>query len=154
MCHKTIRFYQIRKLSYMLIKKLLLLLLLTYQTFCYSQTRRFQHLTNADGISQSEVYAFLEDSRGFMWIGTLDGLNRYDGYNSTIFNTNKFNPNSIPNNTIRCLKEDRFGKIWIGTDDGLCVYNPLTEKIVQVRIGCIGDNTTLQIRSININKIK
>jgi signal transduction histidine kinase/DNA-binding response OmpR family regulator/ligand-binding sensor domain-containing protein len=136
----------------MRIKKLFLLLLLTYQTFCYSQTIRFQQLTNADGISQSEVYAFLEDSRGFMWIGTLDGLNRYDGYNSTIFNTNKFNPNSIPNNTIRCLKEDRFGKIWIGTDDGLCVYNPLTEKIFQVRIGCIGDNTTLQIQSILITK--
>ena len=136
----------------MRIKTLLLLLVLTYLPSSYSQTIRFQHLTNADGLSQSEVYAFLEDSRGFMWIGTLDGLNRFDGYNSTIFNTNKNNPNSIPNNTIRSLKEDRFGNIWIGTDDGLCVYDPVTEKIFQVKIECIEDNATLQIHSICINK--
>ena len=136
----------------MRIKTLLLLLVLTYLPFSYSQPIRFQHLTNADGLSQSEAYTILEDSRGFMWIGTQDGLNKYDGYNATIFNTNKNNPNSIPNNTIRSLKEDRFGNIWIGTDDGLCVYDPLIEKIFQVKIECIEDNETLQVHSICINK--
>jgi signal transduction histidine kinase/ligand-binding sensor domain-containing protein/DNA-binding response OmpR family regulator len=131
-------------------KRHLLLVFLIIQLQVFSQAIRFQHLTNSNGISQSEVYAFLEDSRGFMWIGTLDGLNRYDGYDSTIFNIEKLNPNSISNNTIRCLKEDRLGRIWIGTDDGLCVYNPLSEKIYQVKISCIADKTALQIRAINI----
>jgi signal transduction histidine kinase/DNA-binding response OmpR family regulator/ligand-binding sensor domain-containing protein len=132
-------------------KGYLLLFLLFIQIPSFSQARRFQHITNSDGISQSEVYAFLEDSRGFMWIGTLDGLNRYDGYDSTIFNIEKLNPNSISNNTIRCLKEDRLGRIWIGTDDGLCIYNPLSEKIFQIKIACIADKTALQIRAISIS---
>lgn len=134
----------------MKIKLLLVLLSLNFLT--YSQVRHFQHLTNKDGISQSEVYAFLEDSRGFMWIGTLDGLNRYDGYNTEIFNIDKSNPNSIPNNTIRCLKEDQLGRVWIGTDDGLCVYNPITEKIYQIKIKSFKENTAIQIQAISIYK--
>ncbi len=97
-----------------------------------SQTRRFQHLTSADGLSQSEVYAFLNDSRGFMWFGTLDGLNKYDGNSIEIFNTEKGNPYTLSNNTIRSLAEDKKGRIWIGTDDGLNLYDPNTELIHQV----------------------
>lgn len=67
-----------------------------------------------------------------MWFGTVDGLNRYDGYEVTVFNIDKGNPNSISNNTIRCLAEDEFGRIWIGTDDGLCVYDSKLEKIRQI----------------------
>ncbi len=136
----------------MRIKECLLLIFFVYYNILFSQIRNFQHLENADGISQSEVYTFLEDSKGFMWFGTVDGLNKYDGYNITIFNTNRFNLNSISNNTIRSLAEDSFGRIWIGTDDGLCVYNPLSEKIFQVKIACIDDNTLLQIRSIIVDE--
>lgn len=99
-----------------------------------SQSRRFKQLTSADGISQSEVYSFLKDSRGFVWIGTLDGLNRYDGYNIEIFNTGKNDSNSLSNNTIRSLAEDQMGRIWIGTDDGLNLYDPENELIFQVKI--------------------
>ena len=136
----------------MWIKGGLLIILLTCQTFSFSKTKLFQHITNADGISQSEVYTFLEDSRGYMWFGTVDGLNHYDGYDITIFNTDKNNPNSISNNTIRSLAEDNFGRIWIGTDNGLCVYDPLSEKIFQVTIGCIENDILLQIRSIIADK--
>jgi len=99
-----------------------------------SQPRRFKQITSADGISQSEVYSFLKDSRGFVWFGTVDGLNRYDGYNIEIFNTSKNDPNSLSNNTVRCLAEDQMGRIWIGTDDGLNLYDPNTELIYQVKI--------------------
>ncbi len=68
----------------MKIQGFIILFFLAYQTFSFSQPRHFQHITNEDGISQSEIYTFLEDSRGFMWIGTVDGLNQYDGYNITI----------------------------------------------------------------------
>ncbi len=74
-----------------------------------------------------------------MWFGTVDGLNRYDGYSVTVFHIDKDNPNSIPNNTIRCLVEDAFGRIWIGTDDGLCVYDSRTEKIQQVPLNTFND---------------
>jgi signal transduction histidine kinase/ligand-binding sensor domain-containing protein/DNA-binding response OmpR family regulator len=102
-----------------------------------SQPRQFKQLTSADGISQSEVYSFLEDSRGFVWIGTVDGLNRYDGYNIEIFNTSKNDPNSLSNNTVRSLAEDELGRIWIGTDDGLNMYDPQTELIYQVKINTV-----------------
>ena len=102
-----------------------------------SQTRRFKHLTSADGISQSEVYSFLEDSRGFIWFGTVDGLNRYDGYDIEIFSTSIDDPHSLSNNTVRSLAEDKFGRIWIGTDNGLNVYDPKTELIYQIKINIV-----------------
>ena len=102
-----------------------------------SQPKQFKQLTSVDGISQSEVYSFLEDSRGFVWIGTVDGLNRYDGYNIEIFNTSKNDPNSLSNNTVRSLAEDQMGRIWIGTDDGLNLYDPNTELIYQVKINTV-----------------
>ena len=98
-----------------------------------SQSIRFEHLTSQDGISQSEVYAFLKDSRGFVWFGTLDGLNRYDGNTIEIYNTKKGDPHALSNNTIRSLAEDRNGRVWIGTDDGLNFYDPETELINQVK---------------------
>jgi ligand-binding sensor domain-containing protein len=87
-----------------------------------------------------------------MWFGTVDGLNRYDGYSITIYNTDKNNPNSISNNTIRSLEEDSLGRIWIGTDDGLCVYNPLSEKIFQVGIEFVDNDVLLRINSIIVDK--
>ena len=136
----------------MLKRGCILLVFIFYQIIGLSQTLHFKHLTNADGLSQSEVYSFLEDSRGFMWFGTVDGLNLYDGYGITIFNTDKYNPNSISNSTIRSLAEDNIGRVWIGTDDGLCVYNPVSEKIFQVRIACIENNVLLQVKSIIVDK--
>ncbi|MFH4967722.1 two-component regulator propeller domain-containing protein [Gaetbulibacter sp. M240] len=98
----------------------------------FAQNRRFKHITSKEGLSQSEVYCFLKDSRGFMWFGTVDGLNRFDGYKIDIFNTEKNNPKSLTNNTVRSLVEDQFGRIWIGTDDGLNMYDPTTELIHQL----------------------
>jgi len=109
-----------------------------------SKNRRFNYLTSEDGISQSEVYSFLEDSKGFMWFGTIDGLNRYDGYNIEVFNTKKNDPHSLSNNTIRCLVEDEFGRIWIGTNVGLNVYDSRTELFHQIEID------TLQTRSLQV----
>jgi len=136
----------------MQIKGFIILLFLAFQTLSFAQPRHFQYITNSDGISQSEIYTFLEDSKGFMWIGSVDGLNQYDGYNITIHNTDKNNPNSVSNNTIRSLAEDSLGRIWIGTDDGLCVYNPLSEKIFQLGIKIIDDDFTLRVNSIIVDK--
>ena len=95
---------------------------------------KFNKITSINGISQSEVNCFLEDSNGFMWFGTLDGLNRFDGYTITKYNVDKKTSNSLSNNTIRALIEDKFGRIWIGTDDGLNVMLPKNQKFYRLKI--------------------
>ncbi len=131
-------------------KVLLIFTSLIISTIGYSQAHRFKYITSADGISQSEVYSFLEDSQGYMWFGTVDGLNRYDGYRITIFNTEKGNPNAIVNNTIRSLAEDSLGRVWIGTDNGLSLYDPASELIHQIKIAGF-ENSMLSILSILID---
>ena len=70
------------------------------------------------GLSQSRVHTILQDSLGFLWIGTQDGLNKYDGYSFDHF---RYQPDavSLSNNTIRCLAEGEGGILWVGTDYGL-----------------------------------
>jgi ligand-binding sensor domain-containing protein len=79
------------------------------------------------GLSQNSVYSLIQDSKGFMWIGTWDGLNKYDGYNFTFFNKE----NGLSNTTINCLLEDDEKNIWIGTDYGLNKLNRESGDIVQ-----------------------
>jgi signal transduction histidine kinase/ligand-binding sensor domain-containing protein/DNA-binding response OmpR family regulator len=115
-------------------KSNLILFFLFLVTICFGNNLRFNKITSVDGISQSEVYSFLKDKHGFMWIGTLDGLNCFDGYKITKYNVNKNNKNSLSNNTIRALVEDKFGRIWIGTDDGLNVLYPNNQNFYRIRI--------------------
>lgn len=112
----------------------LILSILMFTEICFSQHRQFQHITSDDGLSQSEVYSFLKDSQGFMWFGTVDGLNKYDGYSIRIFNTDSKNLNSIPNNTIRSIVEDSLKRVWIGTDDGLCFYDIKSDQLFRIKL--------------------
>lgn len=83
---------------------------------------RFQHLTIEDGLAQNMVDCILQDSHGFMWIGTWNGLCRYDGYTLEVFSKESSRPNSLGNNFIYALYEDQFGNLWIGTAEGLYTY--------------------------------
>ena len=78
----------------------------------------FDHLDNSDGLSQVSVSAMLQDHRGFLWFGTSDGLNRYDGYEFKIFYHEPDDPSSLSHRRVRALFEDRDGSLWIGTDGG------------------------------------
>ncbi|MDA1094513.1 MAG: hypothetical protein O3A25_14745 [Acidobacteria bacterium] len=78
----------------------------------------FRHLTVDDGLSYEGVHSVLQDSRGLLWIGTADGLNRYDGYDITVFNRDPRNPNALANSWIWSIAEDSRGNIWVGTDGG------------------------------------
>lgn len=115
-------------------RKIVLVVFIIATLTGYSQSRRFSHLTSENGISQSEVYSFLKDSRGFVWFGTIDGLNKYDGYSIEIFNTKRNDPHGLSNNTIRSLAEDHLGRIWIGTNNGLNLYDPKTELFYKILI--------------------
>ena len=86
---------------------------------------RFEQLSVADGLSQNSVWSIIQDHRGYLWVGTRDGLNRYDGYEFTTFYHKENDPHSLPDNYVRCLMEDREGSIWVGTfSAGLCRYMP------------------------------
>lgn len=84
----------------------------------------FDFLSQEEGLSSETVTCFLQDSRGFMWIGTTNGLNKYDAYDFTIYRKNAEKPQSISGNHIVSLFEDSQGFIWIGTaQNGLNRYD-------------------------------
>jgi signal transduction histidine kinase/ligand-binding sensor domain-containing protein len=87
----------------------------------------FQHLTIDNGLSQNSVHCILQDRKGFMWFGTQDGLNRFDGYSVKVFKQEPFDTSSLSDNYIRCMIQDRDGFLWIGTVGGLNRFDPVTE---------------------------
>lgn len=79
---------------------------------------RFEHITVDDGLSESIVQVIYQDRLGFLWFGTEDGLNRFDGYEFTVFKNDPANLSSISQNNITAIYEDHLGNIWIGTQRG------------------------------------
>src|SRR5688572_25333353 len=80
------------------------------------------------GLSNNFVRCVYQDKNGFMWFGTYDGLNRYDGYEFKIFRNNFKNNRSLINNWINAISEDAKGNLWIGTRQGACVYQTLSDN--------------------------
>ncbi len=78
----------------------------------------FDHITIADGLSQNSVHCIHQDSRGFIWFGTQDGLNRYDGYNFKIYRRHPSDTTSISSNQVFVILEDKSGIMWVGTQGG------------------------------------
>lgn len=91
----------------------------------------FEQIGITNGLSQNTVCTILQDSRGFLWFGTEDGLNRYDGYMFKVYKNNPDDPGSLNSNWIRSLYEDEWENIWVGTQGGgLNRYDRYTEKFV------------------------
>ena len=104
----------------MRICRYLFFLLLTFPFFGLSQNKhlKFEHLQTDAGLSHSNVISIMQDSRGFMWFGTRDGLNKYDGYKFTVYRNDPKNKNSISNNYISSVIESAGGDLWIATWGG------------------------------------
>ncbi|SFU59418.1 Signal transduction histidine kinase [Pustulibacterium marinum] len=96
------------------------------------QDHSFKHLQVEDGLSQNSVISMLQDSKGFMWFGTKDGLNRYDGYNFKTFQHIPGDSTSIGSNFIRCIHEFN-DFLWVGTDTGLFKYDERTESFTLIQ---------------------
>jgi ligand-binding sensor domain-containing protein/signal transduction histidine kinase/DNA-binding response OmpR family regulator len=79
---------------------------------------KFEHISPEQGLPHSEVYCLLQDSQGFIWTGTKDGLARYDGYNFKVFRNDELDSLSISDNTITVIYEDQRNQLWIGTQSG------------------------------------
>ncbi|OQX74700.1 MAG: hypothetical protein B6D64_12575 [Bacteroidetes bacterium 4484_276] len=92
---------------------------------------RFNRITINDGLSLSSVYCIFQDSKGFMWFGTEDGLNKYDGNNFTIFRADPYDENSISHKWTEIVFEDQSGILWLGSRGGLTRFDPATEVFGQ-----------------------
>jgi signal transduction histidine kinase/ligand-binding sensor domain-containing protein/CheY-like chemotaxis protein len=96
---------------------------------------RFEHIGTESGLSQSNVICILHDSRGFMWFGTRDGLNKYDGYSFTIYKNIPTDARSISNNFITGIAEDRNGDLWIATwGGGVNRYDRAKDRFVRYTV--------------------
>jgi len=91
-------------------------------TFSQNQSLKFDHFGTREGLSQINVNCIIQDSRGFMWVGSRNGLNRYDGYKFITYRYDAKNDNSVSNNMITDVVEDHESNIWIATQSGLNRY--------------------------------
>jgi signal transduction histidine kinase/ligand-binding sensor domain-containing protein/DNA-binding response OmpR family regulator len=102
---------------------------------------QFNYLTIDDGLSSNTIRCFCRDSKGYIWIGTRNGLNRFDGYTITTFFANTNKPGALSNNIIPSIYEDKNGNLWVGTADGLNLYDPSTESFKVYRNVANDDNS-------------
>lgn len=111
---------------------LTLLLLLLFLT--RSHAMLFRNYQVEDGLSHSSVWAVMEDSHGYMWFGTNDGLDRFDGSKFKVFHRRNGDETTIGNNFIHCIFEDRFGNFLVGTKKGLYSYNRQNETFTHISL--------------------
>jgi two-component sensor histidine kinase/ligand-binding sensor domain-containing protein len=104
----------------------LFFLIVSFSSF--GQKIEFEQFSLKDGLSQATVNDIFQDSRGFLWFGTDDGLNKYDGYQFTIYRNTPEDSLSISDNSVHSITEDNLGNIWIGTNLGLNKFDQKTNQ--------------------------
>ena len=104
-----------------------LLCLFVWVRYAHSQPYYFTHYQVENGLSNNAVLCSVQDEMGFMWFGTKDGLNRFDGYSFKVFHHDPDSPNGLGSNFIRALFVDKHGHIWVGTDQGIFLFDPKSE---------------------------
>ena len=109
---------------------LILILTFGFSTISKAQNHDlvFHRLTVNDGLSSGTVSQIFQDSQGFIWLCTEDGLNLFDGYSFKTYKHNAADSTSISNNNVTSIIEDKNGKIWIGTNSGLNVFDRSSQK--------------------------
>jgi ligand-binding sensor domain-containing protein len=127
---------------------LFILILSWFSLEINAQHFNFQNFSVREGLAQSQVYAMIEDSRGFIWAGTQGGgLSRFDGYQFTSYSSK----DGLANNYIHDVYEDAAQNIWIGTSDGLSRYDGWKftsyrlNNDIQIRISCIQQTTDVTL---------
>jgi signal transduction histidine kinase/ligand-binding sensor domain-containing protein/CheY-like chemotaxis protein len=126
--------------------------LFLFNTIAYGQNKlvKFASLTIDKGLSQSDVKCIIKDRTGFMWFSTDDGLNRYDGYNFTVYRHSVKDKRTLPTNDITVLFEDKAGNIWVGGSGGLSLYNRDSDSFTTLTSNKNDDNT---LSSDDVNAI-
>lgn len=93
----------------------------------------FKRITINEGLSQNTVFCIIQDNTGFIWIGTEDGLNKYDGYEFTVYKHENHNQKSLTHSQVNAIVEDERGNFWVGTSDGLNLFNKHTETFSRIQ---------------------
>ncbi len=125
-------------------------LICAYMNVCAQTPLGYETVTATQGLSQGMVYDILQDKEGFLWVGTKDGLNRYDGYSFKVFTNDPYNTKSLSSNSINKLFEDSKGRIWVGTEnEGLNIYDKKSGDFLRI----MHSNTNAKGLSNNITKI-
>ena len=117
--------------KYIIYMLLLIILLITTNIVYVSAYNNinFKNITSEDGLSQGTVETIIQDDQGYIWLGTNDGLCRYNGYEFKIYKHDEELENSITNNYIVDIKQDNSGNIWVGTANGLSKIDTKTDLI-------------------------
>lgn len=111
-----------KKIRYILMSFIFLICILPKNIYA-SKMMNFENLTIDNGLSQATAEAIIQDSDGYIWIGTNDGVNRYNGSEFKVFDANDEDENSIISNYVTALIEDKNKNLWVGTDEGLSKIN-------------------------------
>ena len=113
--------------------------------------RTITYLGIEQGLSNNSVRCVFQDHKGFMWFGTEDGLNRFDGYSFTVFKHDPANKNSLEPGMILCLENGNDEKLWIGFDfGGLNSYEPISKKITPYKDQL---NKLCSAKNVRVNSI-
>lgn len=105
----------------------------TTLNFAQPNSIKFKHIGSDDGLSQNFISCIVQDKKGFMWFGTKDGLNRYDGYSFVVYQHDSFDSTTISSSYITSLFEDSRGLIWVGTlNGGLNCFDRKTETFIHI----------------------
>lgn len=134
-------------------KAKLYLIIIFKVAFLFAQKKeiQFSHIKSEDGLASNSVFSIVQDDRGFLWFGTYNGLNRYDGYKIIAYQTIEDDTTSISDNKIRAICKDNKGNLWIGTwNNGLNKYDPIKEKFTRYlndadNISSISSNNVLSL---------
>ncbi|HEY8935524.1 MAG TPA: two-component regulator propeller domain-containing protein [Cyclobacteriaceae bacterium] len=122
------------KKTFKLITAVVLQLLLSNVLIAQPDNLELESFTTNNGLSQNEVFCIVQDKKGFIWLGTDEGLNRFDGYEFKVYSHSAANKNTLADNSIHALALDDDGTLWIGTANGLCRYYPETEFIERLEV--------------------
>jgi ligand-binding sensor domain-containing protein len=114
------------------IKKAIVFLAITFFmvkfSFCQPSAYRFENITNEQGIADRVINAIIQDAQGFIWIASVDGLTKYDGYNAVVYRHRANDPYSLSDNEVYALCIDGNGSLWIGTRNGLNRYDEQNDR--------------------------
>lgn len=146
--------YHLKKCVFKIVASLLIICLCTQYTEGQDKKYKVQHFTTEEGLSQNFIETIFQDSYGFIWIGTNDGLNLFDGYKFQIIKSADKRKSSISGNHIFAIKEDQHKNIWIATQNGLNRYTYSNDSFVHYLNSPQNQNSLAnnQIRDILIDK--
>lgn len=105
----------------------------------------FKHLTTDNGLSHDYIHSITRDAQGFLWIGTMNGLNRFDGIQFRNFSNKPGDSTSLAHNFVTCTACDNDGYIWASTGNGICRYDPHTELFRQLKLPDKAENNLTQL---------